>query len=99
MKRSILLAISDDSSTREEEEATKKTQGSLKTPLSQQQSNQPYNRLQRKCYKCGSMEHTHWKCKAPKKESAVQPGEQSGTKTVTSATSKDPAFPVPALRL
>ena len=40
------------------------------------------------CYKCGNTEHTHWKCKAPKKESAVQPGERSGTKIVTSATSK-----------
>ena len=59
----------------------------MKSPSDKQQSNQPYNRLQRKCYKCESTEHTHWKCKAPKKESAVQPGERSGTKMVTSASS------------
>ena len=75
-----------------------KPQSTMKSSSDKQQSNQPYNRLQRKCYNCGSMEHTHWKCK----ESAVQPGERSGTKMVTSATSKGSSvrpYPVPALRL
>ena len=38
-----------------------KPQSTMKLSSDKQQSNQPYNRLQRKCYNCGSMEHTHWK--------------------------------------
>jgi len=58
----------------------------------------PSGRRVLKCYKCGSTDHLQRNCRAPKKESTVQPnqgGRQSGAKMVQSTpTESQPADPM-----